>query len=51
METTITIIIAVAAAWEILARIVPTSKTKTIIGNVLKILLAISNQLDNGVKQ
>lgn len=40
---------AVAVSYELIVRLIPTSKTLTIIGNVLKFALFISNKFDKGV--
>jgi len=46
METVLTIIAASSAAYEILSRIIPTSKVWSIVGLCLKGLTYISSQLD-----
>lgn len=41
------IIVIVTGIYELLSRIIPTSKTWSIIGNVINILKRISDYLDN----
>jgi hypothetical protein len=46
METATLIITAVCAIYEVVSRVVPTSKTWSIIGNVISVLNVVSTALD-----
>lgn len=45
--TITTVALVLTGVYEVLSRVVPTSKTWSIIGNVLKALTYVSNLLDN----
>jgi len=47
METVVLIVAVATGIYEVLTRVVPTSKTWSIIGNVLNLLSKISETLDN----
>lgn len=46
MEIAIVVTAAAAAAYEILSRVIPSSKTWSLIGNIINILKKISDELD-----
>ena len=46
LEILIIVLAGVSALYETLSRVVPTSKTWSLIGNVLKVLTIVSNALD-----
>jgi hypothetical protein len=46
METATLIITVVCATYEVVSRVVPTSKTWSIIGNVISVLNVVSTALD-----
>lgn len=47
MEIAIVVTAAAAAAYEILSRVIPSTKTWSLIGNIINTLKRISEALDN----
>lgn len=51
IQIIVLVISLITGFYEVLARVIPTIKDYTILGVIIRILLLISNALNNGVKK